>query len=332
MKAKIILCLLFIQLSALFFMQQFSLAREIEIDGTLKVELVNNEMSYEDSVRVFNYVKSALYDKGYYSDAQKDFQKIVDYASSGRNTKANFFLKLIGKDYNDFNVKDDALYYIGKCEYHRGNPRIADGDFFTFEQVYHLYPEGSVVKSGQLQSTLLSILGKEATDFDRMLRIYNLLAKIHSESMKTARQIIEKKLDEKHIVRWTIREWVPVKIYDVLDGRVQYDSRRLREYFERRIVYSFESYGEKFANHVWHYFLDCNLSKEQTKSLTSLVEKNKYLDFGSCHRLKLFRSDAKAFSEDCVECDVAVEVRFRELLKATGIDLFDIGRGKEGDI
>ena len=349
---KGLFCLLLFQLLTLFFVPQILLAREIEIDGTLKVELVNNEMSYEDSIRVFNYVKSSHYDRGYYRDAEKGFQKIVDYAASGRKSAATgFFRRLTGKDHDDFDMKDDALYYIGKCKYHgksRGTELeifeqvyrlYPDGDIVKsgelqskllnifgnsrgtdleiFEQVYHLYPNGNVVKSGQLQDTLLNILDKESINFNRMMRIYHFIAKISHKYRESALRIIEKKVDEKRVIRWKVKA----------DMGRKYEERQLREHLKKISMYRdpklYSDFYEDCVSYVWGHFCPFDdISNDQRKSIISLVKKNSYIDLASAH----------FYENQIVVYDQVIEIQFRDVLEATGINLFDIEKEEADDI
>ena len=345
--------LLLFQLLTLFFIPQILLAREIVIDDTLKVELVNNEMSYEDSVRVFNYVKSTFYDHEDYYTAEKGFQKIVDFASSGKESR-NFLkricLKLTGKGYNDFSIKDDALYYIGKCQYHKGEYKY----LLTFEQVYHLFPDGSVVKSGQLQDTLLSILEKkthtsfnwtmrihkflsdvfperapvnelinfleeEFPDFDHMLQIYRFLAKKYPERItvaeaalkaKTKKEVVFKEVNEEKLDNW--RGYVA-------STNVAIDAR---EWTRRRILL----YSRLMAKKAWNHFTKYPLTDKQLSRIEKMVN----------DRISFSNFEALGGNEfyphpHTMKCEVSLKFSFRDLLEGTGIDLFDIGEEEKAD-
>jgi len=311
-------------------MPHLSLAREIKIDGTLKIELVDNEMSYEDSVRVFNYVKSSHYNRGYYSGAEKGFQKIVDYAVSGRKSAATgFFRRLTGKDHDDFDMKDDALYYIGKCKYHGGS---RGAELEIFEQVYHLYPGGSVMKSGQLRDTLLNILNKETRDFDRMMRIYHFIAKISHKYGESAMRIIEKKADKKHVIRWKFREDISGCRIGFKAGKFECNEYCLYKYLRRKGRFTEDASSEHykgFANHIWNYFYSLDdINRDQMKSIISLVEKNGYLDRASVCYLDIAEN---FYKPHIVAYKEVVEIRPRDLLEATGINLLDIGKEEKDD-
>ena len=312
---KKLIHVIFILISILFFIQPVLLAREIVIDDTLKVELIDNKMSSEDARRIFSYAKS-LYSHGEYSKAIKTFQTIIDYSKSkSKDASLSFF----GKTYyeNNANLRDDALYYLGKCYYKQGKGKHVE----AFEQLYHLFPDGNIVKSGQLKDTLINLLEKEDithTGFRRIMRFYHLLIKIYPESTGTAQKIVRKRADEECCVEKKTLRWViPLK---ELSENGWVDTADVRRYIVGRKANCFIG-CETLARHVWDYFIGDELTPNQLRAIVPLVKE----------KCRLNNYDLSA-SCQTVKYSIEVKVRFNNLIEAVGINLFDVGKQKEDDI
>ena len=341
-------CLLLVQFLTLFFMPHLSLAREIEIDGALKVELVNNKMSNEDALKTFNYVKSVFYDDGDYYRAEKGFREIVDYAGSGkRSVVTGFFrrayLKMRGKDYDDFNVKDDALYYIARCQHHRGDYSLS-----TFEQVYYLYPDSNIVKSGQLQRTLVEI-AEPGTDFDRIMGVYSFLAKNFPEKIDSNRLINIMEAEFPHFDNM-------MQIYNFIKSRFPREAlvaeSALKARTKEKVIVLRKTHEEKLDN--WRGYTSISgvaidareWTRRQVYLRSRLMAKNAWDHFTAhpltdkqLNRLEEMVKDKLSFSNyeaiggnefypspHTMKCEVSLKCNFHDLLEGAGIDLFEIGK------
>jgi len=312
---KKLICVIFILISTLVFIQPVLLAREIAIDDTLKVELIDNKMNSEDARRIFSYAKS-LYSHGEYSKAIKGFQAIIDYSTKSKDVNLSLFGKTYYKD--NANLKDDALYYLGKCYYKQNNGKHVE----AFEQLYYLFPDGNIIKTGQLKNTLINLLEKEAIDFRygfrHIMRFYHLLVKIYPESTGTAQKIVRRRAGEECLIeKKTLRWSIPLK---KLSKNGWVDTADVRRYIVGRKANCFIG-CETLTRYVWDYFIGDELTPNQLKAIVSLVKEKCRLD----------NYDLSA-SCQTVKYSIEVKVRFNDLIKSAGINLFDVGRQKEDDI
>jgi tetratricopeptide (TPR) repeat protein len=160
--------------------EKTSFASELTIDHNLKVELINNKMSTNDAQRVFKYAKSTLYDHEKYKRAIAAFKPVIDHSKS--------------------DLRDDSLYFIGKCYYHlrsSKNNGFHQKHIETFRQLFSLFPNGTVVTSGALKETLLNIIEKESLhNFFYLMQSYQLLIKIYPETENEAKQLVYKRSNE----------------------------------------------------------------------------------------------------------------------------------------
>ena len=318
---KKLICVVLILIPTLFFIQPVLLAREIAIDDTLRVELIDNKMSSEDAHRIFNYAKSTFYEHGKYEEAVKAFQTIIDY--SNPNTR-DTDISLLGKSFyrRNSNLRDDALFYIGKCYYHTNTSKCVE----TFEQLYHLFPDSSIVKSGQLQNTLINFLEQKNIDrsFYYIMRTYHFLTKNYPDITNNAKRIVEKRTKEYK----TVTSW----------GRFGHNVKR-----SYRLAVEWcggtdnkdgvlkvlgDRHGEDFADDVWEYFIGTKISLNynQRKAITRLVKDNLYCEPYPC---------PDAYSNDpalVCPCEIKIKICFCDLLETAGIDLFDIGKRIESNI
>jgi tetratricopeptide (TPR) repeat protein len=278
-------------------------ARELIIDSNLKVELIDNTMNNRDADRVFNYAKSSLMGYKKYTEAINAFRSIIDYSSS--------------------NLRDDSLYQMGKCQYFLNQNRMY---IETFQQVYALFPDGDVVRSGQLSKTLIKVIEKEKlTDFFYIMQAYHLISIVSPNESKNALSIAKDRAKKTvrissnfgkkyHPNQYKIRFWDNIAKKDFRSGPAIANDSRVNEYIEESIRNEFLRH---FSDSSWEYFLQKN--QKPRKSPYSYVRKNVGLD-----------CDAAFFDRQTggihKYCTFILTTTFQDILRETGMKIIDIAK------
>jgi tetratricopeptide (TPR) repeat protein len=301
--------------------------REIRIDDTLTVELVNNRMSDVDAKQLFDYAKSSFYDQKKYRKAENAFKVILEYSQS--------------------ELRDDSLYYIGNIYYHHdGNTEYVK----NFRKIYSSFPDGNVIGSGLLSKTLLGILESINVEenFNEFIQIYHFLKKADPANSDQATQIVKKIISESFVspekdegfsvpCSFTHEEKYRIK-YLAFDNGWDYSIWQIandlnnngdltREWKEGEINKIRESTYQRVLKESveqFEYITKISLSSETRDKVLRFIEKNSRLEHSVV--TKDIKRNGRVVACIVINCCIFYEISLDTISKVANIDLLGIGK------
>jgi tetratricopeptide (TPR) repeat protein len=283
--------------------------REVVVENVIRFEVQESVMTDAEAQRVYDIARGDFFDRKKYKQALRTFEALYQYSPA--------------------DLKDDSLYYLGRCHYRLDqNPEYATV-LYEFQEYY---PDSNIIESDEFKGFLLRVIKEEdPEDLYYILRLYYLLIRVAPETETEAKAIIQTRAaedlricsEEYYGKRFrNYGQWDEILPAGVTESPVEMvKSPELNALMEVEVV---EESIESFAAYAWQRIFE---EDEETADMGLFRRHIHPETIGRCRDAEwdgwLSRLVGDTFYKACKLC---LSKTFNDIAAFLKKDLFDIGR------